>query len=179
MSDYTLTENDAKALVARFYMHKQLDPDESTRQGRKVERNIEMVELRVKGDKNQSFSRPKHTRDETMFPNAWAVYKREGDVGAIVGISLTALPGITPDMLLQLNDLGVQTIEDMAELLDTHASKIKMGLVLKKRAQSYLERLKTLSDPDALDALTAANARIAELESGSKQKRGTNTGSPV
>jgi hypothetical protein len=169
---------DTRHLLARFYRHEIVDVDASKAQGRRVARFATYVELRVKGDKNASFSRPIRDEDKVDFPHEWARFEREGDAGASAGIDVSMLPGVDSSQADELAEMGVRTIEDLSELNDGHAVKIRGGMGLKHRAIAYVRRLEALSDPNELDAAVklveeneVLKQRIAELESTKSARR--------
>lgn len=174
-----MSKEDQSHLIARFYVHPVLDVEKSQETGRKIERRVDYVELRVKGDKNASFSRPVSEQDQEDFPDAWKRFKKEGgDHGAYAGIGVAMLPGIAIGQVDELQELGVITIEDLANLLDVHASKMKEGMTLKNRAKAYLVKLDDLKDATKLDALAKLQAendvlkeRILELETQPAKRR--------
>lgn len=126
--------NDEKEMTyGRFYMHPQL-------QGDGKYKDVIYVEVFIKGNKNTSFSRPKNRDDETLYPNAWRAFMDNSPIQTD-GNPLGVMPGLGPSEIMNLNNLGIGSIEDLANLSETVIDEVRRGRELKKRAQAYLAAL--------------------------------------
>lgn len=156
---------------AMFYKHQALDGQQTLDAKKNVYVEKVYVQIRNKGEKNAIFSRPMREEDKTIFQDAWANFNAEDQGGAMRGYSISAL-GLGPDQVEELNDLGLYTVHDLAELSDGAATSITGGYTLKRQADAWLE-----AQGDGLTAaailerdqeIEALKAQIAEL----KPKRG-------
>jgi len=122
---------------ARFYVHPQLQGDESEKHGRDVYKDVIYVEIFIKGNKNTSFSRPMKPEDQVLYPRGWASFK-EQDIELSDGTPITVLPGMSPSASIELRSQGVNTVEDLAELNDSVVLGNPGMVTLRKRAIAYL-----------------------------------------
>ena len=130
----------ANDTYGRFYLHPQLQEDGSYR-------DAVYVEIFIKGDKNTSFSRPKKDEDEISYPNAWKSFK-DNSPTISDGNPLSMLPGISPSEALNLNAMGILSIEDMAELGEPGLTNINGARNLQKRAKAYLASMAVIDEPE-------------------------------
>lgn len=161
-------------LVARFYDHPRLNVAESKTAGHKVYDTVIMVELRNKGERGESVSRlvKDAEKDETeyykaAFPGAWAQYKGGGDGGFVSGTLLKALD-LEVGQIQMLEQMGIRTVEDLANMNDSGALKIREGLTLKNKAMQFIKAKELSKDGNLLDMVSKMEARIAELEEENK-----------
>jgi hypothetical protein len=127
----------ASDTYARFYVHPQLQGDESIEQGRDVYKDVVYAEIMIKGDKNTSFSRPMKEEDKENYPRAWSAFK-QNDFELSDGTPIKMLPGMSPSAEIELRGLGINTVEDMAELNDGVVLGNPGMVTLRKRAQAYI-----------------------------------------
>lgn len=157
-------------LVARFYDHPRLNVEESKKAGHKVYDTVLMVELRNRGERGESVSKTVKggDTDETeyykaAFPGAWAKYKGGGDSGFVSGTLLKALD-IEVGEIQMLEAMDIRTVEQLVQVADSAASKIRGGLTLKSKAMKYLEAQKYAKDGNIVDMLTKLQAKVEALE---------------
>lgn len=117
----------------RFYLHPQKQADGQYK-------DVIYVEIFIKGDKNTSFSRPKVDEDEKTYPNGWKAFV-SGQPSITEGNPIGMLPGIGPSEVMNLNAVGIMSIEDLAELDEAAMGKLKGGRTLNQRAKAYLAAL--------------------------------------
>jgi len=125
-------------LLGRFFHHPQ-------RQNDGTYKDVIYVEIRVKGDRNTTFSRPKIEDDEEDFPGPWKAFKKS-QPEEINGTPVSALPRVTESDRLNLAEMGVYTVEDLAALNDQAISNIKMGHDVRRRAKAYMAAM--AEEPD-------------------------------
>lgn len=157
-------------LVARFYDHPQLNIDESKKLGHKVYDTVTMVELRNRGERGESVSKLVKGRDvdeteyyKAAFPGAWAKYKGGGDGGFVSGTLLKALD-IEVGEIQMLEGMDIRTVEQLAGIADSAASKIRGGLTLKSKAMKFLEIQKHAKNGDIIDMMKSLEAKVEALE---------------
>lgn len=122
---------------ARFYVHPQLQGDDTIKAGGPRFKDVVYVEIFTKGSKNTSFSRPKKAQDEVDYPKAWQAFK-ENNIELTDGTPISVLPGIGPSQALELQAQGVLSIEELADLSDSVVLGVPGMLTLRKRAKAYL-----------------------------------------
>ena len=154
----------AQNFTARFYLHSTLDGDATLEKGENVYKDVVFIEIRAKGDKNTSFSRPMTESDKGEFPVSWGEYSSQ-HVDIEDGTSLQHLPGVGPSLLIELKKHGITTIEDIAGITDANAFNIQGALNLKHKAVAYLaamnapvvEKPKLVVVDDPVDVVEATN----------------------
>jgi hypothetical protein len=151
------------------------DIHKSERAGHKVMKTVEMVEVRIAGDKNYS---PCFRTDEQWkregnrtityaerWPEQFRAFK-EGDPQEAMGTPLEMLRpyGATPENISVCRALKIYSIEALAALEDRKLKSLGMAAnSLKEMAVKFLgERI---SGASAISEIEALKARIAELES--------------
>lgn len=127
-----------EGLYAEFHLQPVLQPEESHQQGRPVYTDELYIRIQIKGQKNQIVDRKVKPIDKTDFPKAWARWTAKDQKVVTTGTPITALPGVGPSLELELEALGVRTVEDMASLSDAGLSNIRGGRILQQRAKAYL-----------------------------------------
>lgn len=137
-------------LFARFYIHPQLQQEQSKEEGRPVYKEVEYVEIFIKGQKNSTFSRAVTDEDKADYPIAWKAFK-ENNPDLTEGTPIKFLAGVGPGVVLELNGVGVRTIEDMAELTDAGLDNIRGGRMLQQRAKAYLASLEIKPEPETVE----------------------------
>lgn len=159
-------------LHARFYDHPKLNVEESKRTGHKVYDTVLMVELKVKGERGESVS--KLVKDETnevdnteyysvAFPGAWAQFRGTGGGEFVSGTLLKALD-LPIGKRTELEQLGIRTVEELAEMSDASCMKMRDGLTTKAKAIKFLEAQKLQKDGNIVDMLESMKSRLEELE---------------
>ena len=125
----------AKDTYARFYVHPQLQGDDIIAEGGPRYKDVIYIEIFIKGTKNSSFSRPKRPEDEIEYPKAWAAFKA-GDFEMTDGTPIKVLPGIGPSQAIELQSLGILSVEEMAELDDGQVLGNPGMITLRNRAKA-------------------------------------------
>lgn len=131
-------------ILARFYHH-------PVRDERGLYVDEVMVELKIKGDRNTTFSRPKKREDEVDYPNAWKLFLASNPEN-IKGTPLGALPFLTQSDILNLREKEVYTVEAVAELHEGEFEEISSGAMLLKRAKAYLYAMSLEDVPEEDDS---------------------------
>lgn len=158
----------SEGTYGRFYLHPQLQEDDTYK-------DVVYVEIFIKGNKNTSFSRPAKEEDKVNWPKAWEAFNNNSPEMAD-GNPITVLPGMGPSQALNLQALGIFSIEDLAELSDSAVMDIQGGRTLKNRAIAYLAALdaETVED-EAGDPVNASelssNPDVVSKEPAPKKKR--------
>lgn len=135
------------ALFGEFYIHPVLDVQKSKEQDRPIYNDKIYIEIKIKGQKNSSFSRVMKESDKQDFPIAWAKFNEENDLNLKSGTPIKALPGVTPSVELELKSFGITTVEDMAILNDAGLDNIRGARSLQQRAKAYMAAVEVKTEP--------------------------------
>lgn len=171
--DHTLhTQNpDAdKNLAVRFYMHPLKDEEKSLEAGRPIFKDTELVEIRVRGDRNSVVVHPVSDADKQRFPHQYRAFK-EGQAEITQGTPLKEWPIASASMVEELKYLGFLTVENVAAASDSACDKVPGLRQLKKRAAAYIEIAAGNSPVEKLqaeiefekNARQAAEAQVTDL----------------
>lgn len=157
------------ALVVPFFKSVAVEDEKASKKaGRPIFKDMEVVEIRIAGDRNFAPVFPAHSMwrrvdgDEITYadrwPDAYARFK-EGQEQVAHGTPLSELPFLTEGKRQELRGLKVYTAEALASLDGKNLTNLgPKGREFKDQAAAYLERAKGV----AVD--TALRARIEELE---------------
>lgn len=143
--------NEQPHLHVRFFSGTKENPIKTAEAGRPIFDDIEMVRIRVAGDRHNELVAPAHIkcrydrelmREVTYaerFPDQYDAFRRDAEqVGS--GTPLSQLPFLTPARREELKRVKVHTAEALASLDGRALSSLGMdGRKLKDQAQSYLD----------------------------------------
>ena len=157
------------ALVVPFFKSVAVEDEKASKKaGRPIFKDMEVVEIRIAGDRNFAPVFPAHSMwrrvdgDEVTYADRWPdAYGRfkEGQEQVAHGTPLSELPFLTEGKRQELRGLKVYTAEALASLDGKNLTNLgPKGREFKDQAAAYLERAKGV----AVD--TALRARIEELE---------------
>ena len=128
-------------LYVQFYIHARADSAKSTAEGRPIFNDTEYVRIMVPGDKGSIIERPVRPVDTQRFPRQYQAFKNNDDE-VLTGTPLEHWPGISRSQVEELKFFHIRTVEQLADVPDSHAQKF-MGInALKSRAQAYIELAK-------------------------------------
>jgi len=127
-----------EGLYAEFHLHPVLQAEESRKQAREIYKDALYIQIQIKGQKNQIRDRKATKEDEQDFPTAWHNWQNK-ETSAINGTPSTALPGVGPSLAIELQTLGLYTVEDIAKLPDSAMDKFRGAQLLRQRAIAYLK----------------------------------------
>ena len=122
---------------------------------------VEYIEIRVAGARDPQACRPASEVDKQRFPRHYAAFKQRVELPE-EGFPLAEWPLINRSMVETLTFMNVKTVEQLANLNDTHVSSIMGGAGFKQKAQAWLK------DRNSNDALARENstlkAQMAEVQ---------------
>src|SRR6478735_5812707 len=128
----------AKNLAVRFFMQPMKDEAASVLEGRPIYNDTKMIEIRVRGDRNNIVVRPVREDDRMRFASAWAAYEKglaaHGD-----GTPLAEWPVMSASMVEELRYFGFHTVEQIANASDMVIGKMPGLSAIKDRAKLFLE----------------------------------------
>lgn len=160
------------SLFVVFYMGVIVDEDASAKAGRLIARDAEFVRIMIPGDKNNILDRPASEHDKRRFPRQFEQFKagvKEED--QIVGTRLRDWPPASRAQVLELEYLGVKTVEQLGELRDDVVSRVPGMRDLKDIAKAWLGRAKTTAEvAQQVADKKAMQGRIDELQHAIKEQ---------
>lgn len=125
-------------LAVRFYTHPIRNEAKSIDAGRPIFEDTEMVEIRVRGDRNNVVQRPARDDDKARFRAVYRAFK-EGLESQATGTPLKEWPIMSASMVQELAYLGFHTVEQVAEANDGVCSKVAGLTGMKNKAKAFLE----------------------------------------
>lgn len=169
--------NNESLVVPYFKAVAVQDANASKKAGRPIFKDMEVVEIRIAGDRNFAPTFParsmwKRVDGEEIsyadrWPDAYARFKA-GQEQVAFGTPLSELPFLTEAKRMELRGLKVYTAEALASLDGKNLSNLGAnGREMKTQAEAYLARAAGSSKEVALAAeVEALKARISELAEG-------------
>lgn len=136
---FDLRANEAdKALLVRFFTAPIQNEAKSVDAGRPIFDDTEMIEIRVRGTKDNVVQRPIRADDKARFRDAYRAHK-EGSKLLESGTPLAQWPVMTGSQVEELKYMGFVTVEQLAIASDSIVSSIPGLLTLKQKANAFLE----------------------------------------
>lgn len=145
-----------KNLAVRLFSMPLQDQDASTREGRPIFVDTQMIEIRVRGDRNNVIQRPVRPEDKQRFREVFAAHER-GEAQQQTGTPLAQWPIMSAAAVEELKFLGFFTVEQLADARDDLCGKHQMVGVYKQKAKVYLEAAKGTAP---LEKMHAENAEL-------------------
>ncbi len=160
-----MLEGDEKLFV-RFSKGLVKNGFKSDQEGHPVFDTVDMVEIRVPGDKNTIIKTAVKESHKMRFPKVWEQYQRvEGSQVNVEGMPIREWPAITRGQAEELAYLNVYTVEQLAELSDQHGQKIMNYHELKRKAQAFVTTSKDSAAAMKMsDQLAVRDAEIETLK---------------
>lgn len=126
----------------RFYVQAMPDGKRTQEEGRPIFRDVEMIEIRIAGDKLNIIDTKVNDDHRHRWPQHYAAFKA-GQKVAVEGTPVDEWPILTASKVAELKALNIFTVESLAELPDTGLAKMGMGArELQNKAKAYLEAAK-------------------------------------
>lgn len=152
-----------------FYPHDVQDQEASAREGRPIFKSVDYIQIMVPGDKTNILRRPvrigntpKH--DNMRFPEQWAAYKQKREQRP-EGTPLAAWPILSTAQVKELEYLNIFTVEQLADMPDSHVSKHTGLTKLKKLAKAFLSKAGSTKEISRLSAeLDKRDEQLASLQ---------------
>ncbi len=127
-------------LLVKFYLHPKKNVSKSAEAGRPIYEELEYISIRVPGGRN-NIVRPARQTDKNRWPKHYAAFKAKDD-DFLVGTPLDVWPAINRSLVEELKHFNVRTVEQLADLADSHAQNFMAIGKLKTRAKLFLEASK-------------------------------------
>lgn len=130
------SEMDAQLLV-RFFLTPKQDKTATEEQGRPIFKDVEYCEIRVRGNRDPQACRPATFADKKRFPRHYDAFKQRVEMPE-EGTPLAEWPQISRSQVEELSFVSIKTVEQLAEVSDTHIAKVQGGYSLKQKASEWL-----------------------------------------
>lgn len=174
MSDGRRYDQD-KNLFVQFYPRAVYCPYESAQKGRPVHVEQDFIKIMVPGNKLSNVDTIATPEYQRRFASRWEAYKA-GKQRGVEGTLLSSWSAMSITMVADLNAMGIHTVEQLANISDTVASKLPGGASLRDRAEAYLEAsndaavaTRLAEEKEALAAVISdLQSQIAELQAAKK-----------
>lgn len=159
-----------KNLAVRFYTTALRNDARSSEEGRPIFEDTSMIEIRVRGDRNNVVQRPVREEDKRRFRGAYEAFEKQAHSG-VEGTPLSEWPVLGQSMVEELKYLGFYTVEQLSEANDSVCSKMPGLTTFKQKAQVFLEfskgaapleRMQSQIDAQASD-IAAANEQLKKM----------------
>ena len=140
--DYTIhtTNKGDEALLVKFYMDLLQDMEASKKEGRPIYKEVEWIDIRIPGNKDNVVIRPVRPNDKTRFPRHYQLFQSRmaGAKEELVGTPLSLWPVVTVAQIKEFEYFNIRTVEQLAAIPDSAASKFPGINQLKQKAEEYL-----------------------------------------
>ena len=124
-------------LIVRFYYDGLQNSEKTEAAGRPIFDEVEFIEIRIPGEKNEIRARPVRYRDRLEFAAAYAAFKN-GQAAPASGTPLDKLPFLTKAQVLEFQAVGLKTAENLRDMSDANAQRF-MGInTVRKRVADFL-----------------------------------------
>jgi hypothetical protein len=130
-----------KNIAVRFFIEAVHNEEKSVAEGRPIFDDVEFIEKRVRGDRNNIVMRPARKDDIRQFAEAYRNFKG-GEENPASGTPLKEWPSISKSMLEELKHMGFFTVEQLANASDSVCSKFAGLQTYKQKAQAFIEYAK-------------------------------------
>lgn len=149
-------------IIPRFYIDAREDGAATKKAGRPIFKDVEYVEVRIAGDKNNIPVFKVNDTHRGRWPEAYEAFKR-GEEMSPTGTPLEQWPPLSRSKCMELKGAGVMTVEALAGLPDSAIHRIGMDArKLMAMAKAYIEEA---NEGAKFNELAAQNAELkAELE---------------
>ncbi len=127
-------------LVIRFEVVAKEDATASAAANHPVFKDVEYIEKRVPGDKQNVVFRPVNKEDIREFEQQYKHWKSGQNTDGINGMPLLNWPPIQRSQVEHLAFNGVRSVEDLAGLSDSACQNVGSGsIALRQKARDWLE----------------------------------------
>lgn len=133
-------------LYAEFFIEAVQDQEKTREAGRPIFKDVEMISIRILGDKNTHVVRPidykgTHTTppDNVRFAKAYAQFK-DKNLQVNEGTPVTEWGILSKSQAMTFKSLGIHTVEALANVSDANLQNLGMG------ARDYRDKAKAFID---------------------------------
>lgn len=152
-------EKGKSAVVPRFYTRQVEHKGKSLEAGRPIFVELEYVEIRIVGDNKNVIDTKVQEKHRRRWPKQYTAYK-EGKEQVLEGTPIRQWASLSATRALELEAVGVRTVEQLASIPDSSLHHIGMdGMSLKVKANAYL---KTAQESGFSERLAVQNKQLQD-----------------
>jgi len=129
-------------LYVQFFTHPMQDKEKTLEVGRPIFVDTEYIRIMVPGDKGNVIMRPVREEDKARFPKQYLAFQNQEEE-ILEGTPLDKWNFVSAAQVEELKYFGIRTVENLANVLDTHAQKFMGIQLLKQKAKEYIEATST------------------------------------
>lgn len=146
--------------------------------GRPIFDDVEFIIINIPGDKTQEIHREVRPTDKVEFAKQYQAWKAGQDQETASGTPLEQWPTISRAQVEELRFFKVRTVEQLAELSDSNASRMGPITAIRQKAKDFLEKAKGNAPMEQMRGLLAERdgevealkRQVAELAAMAKQQ---------
>jgi len=150
-----------RALLVKFFSMPLRNEEKSLEEGRPIFDDVDMIEIRVRGTKDNIVQRPVRPDDKQRFRDAWR-HHQDGEKATQSGTPLNQWPVMSTSQVEEMKYLGFVTVEQIAEANDSVVSKTSGLQTLKNKAKAFIEFSKGAAPIEQLQTKLAARDNDVE-----------------
>ena len=150
-----------KALLVKFFSSPLKNDEKSLEEGRPIFDDVDMIEIRVRGTKDNIVQRPVRPDDKVRFRDAWR-HHQAGEQAAQSGTPLAQWPIMASSQVEEMKYLGFVTVEQIANASDSVVSGITGMQGLKNKAKAFIEFSKGAAPIEQLQAKLEESSNVVE-----------------
>jgi hypothetical protein len=150
-----------RALLVKFFSTPLKNDEKSVEEGRPIFDDVDMIEIRVRGTKDNIVQRPVRPDDKVRFREAWRAHS-EGEKAVQSGTPLAQWPVMSTSQVEEMKYLGFFTVEQIAEASDGVVAKVTGLQTLKNKAKAFIEFSKGAAPIEQLQAKLSESANETE-----------------
>jgi len=154
-----------ESLLVKFFLAPVKDDAKSLEEGRPIFADMEHIDIRIPGSRDNIVIRPVRPEDLERFPRHYAAWKnRVGAEAALIGTPLETwhYPQLSPARIEELKAMNIRTVEQIAGAPDSVSGRIMGFQSMKQAATVWLEATKSAAP--LLDLTEKLNAALAKIE---------------
>lgn len=157
---------DTEGLSVRFEKRPKRNEKASLEAGRPIYDEVDYIEIRAPGDKDNIVHRPVTESDKLRFATQYRRWQSTGGDGeALTGTPLAEWPAVSRSQVEELRYFGVRTVEQLAAVTDGNLKNVGPLLMLRQKARDFVAKAKDEAPMAQMrDELAAKDMRIAHLE---------------
>jgi hypothetical protein len=125
-------------LYVQFYVRPVMHAYKSSEAGRPIYEEKEYIKIIVPGDSKTTVDCPVDNTFRQRFEKQYDKFKK-GLEQAVTGTPLEVWPQMSVGMVTELKSVGVQTVEQLAELSDANIQRFMGGNMWRQKAQAFLD----------------------------------------
>lgn len=128
-----------KGVRAHFYTHPMVMEVESAEAGRRVCKDVVMVEIMTAGNTNSSVARKATDEDKGRFRRQYEAFLA-GSSDQAFGTPLSDITWLTKSQVEELAYIKIRSLEELANVSDTACAGMAGLYDLKRKASAFLEK---------------------------------------